>query len=396
MVSLLRYFFAVAMPAIFAAGQASGASLPNPLTLHSFCSQSHCMDGAQSWGGVVRGPDGAYYGITYGGGDPQAQGSPYGPGVVYRITSKGRFSVLHRLDASSDGAGAESNLTLGADGNFYGVTGSTAPDDYGHVVRISPTGDFTVVHRFMGADNGAGPYGEPVEDAEGNWYGTTLGGGRYAEGTIYKISSTGVFQKLHDFTSTDGADPVAALVLARDGNFYGTTELGGVYNAGTVFRVTPSGTFKTLHDFDFTEGGFYPVSALVAGPDGALYGSTVQGAAGNEFGGTAFRITLKGQFTSLHSFGDGVPTSALTLMPDGNFYGVSINDGLFSQGTIYRISPAGSYSKLYDFPKPMFGMAPNPHSTLVRGPGNTLFGTTVYGGAQGEGSVFRYAPTGSR
>ena len=50
----------------------------------------------------------------------------------------------------------------------------------------------------------------------------------------------------------DGGNPAAGLVQAADGNFYGTTLGGGLHSLGTVFKITPSGTLTTLHSFDGT------------------------------------------------------------------------------------------------------------------------------------------------
>src|SRR5690348_18437757 len=103
--SLLRHTLLTAM-ILLTASFASAAPRQNPLTLHSFCStgEPDCLDGA-GVGGVVKGPDGAYYGTTAGGG-------ANGFGVVYRITPAGRYSVLHSFHGS-DGAGPTGGLSVG-------------------------------------------------------------------------------------------------------------------------------------------------------------------------------------------------------------------------------------------------------------------------------------------
>jgi uncharacterized repeat protein (TIGR03803 family) len=389
--SLLRSAMAMAAGIVFAAGHANAAPAQNPRALYSFCSQSGCIDGSEPMGGLVRGPDGAFYGVTeYGGIGDSAY--PSGAGVIYSITPSGSFSVLHQLDSSVDGAEPTSNLTLGSDGNLYGTTPFGGTHNFGTIFRISPAGAFTVLHEFAGSD-GHFSLAPPVEDAQGNWYGTTAEGGLNGRGTIYEISSGGVFQVMHDFTGRlDGNAPESALLLASDGNFYGTTSKGGSRdNYGTVFRMTPSGTLTTLHVFTGVDGEF-PQQALVRGPGGALYGTTDH--TNSELhAGTVFRITLKGKFTSLYSFNqDGqIPTSALTLMPDGYLYGESESIDGSDGGSIYRISSNGEYTQLdviANGSQNGFGL----ESALVRGPNNALYGTAVYGGGNSQGTVFRYVP----
>ena len=71
---------------------------------------------------------------------------------------------------------------------------------------------------------------------------------------LYKMTSTGTFTSLHSFVSaTDGAN-VGVLTLATDGNFYGETQQGGASNCGTIFKLTTAGVFSVLYTFDGTHG----------------------------------------------------------------------------------------------------------------------------------------------
>ncbi|MGH9422766.1 MAG: choice-of-anchor tandem repeat GloVer-containing protein, partial [Thermoanaerobaculia bacterium] len=280
----------------------------------------------------------------------------------------------------------------------YGTTsqGGSGEGSDGTVFRISTTGDFTELYHFDYSNSsdpypeGGDPQAPPVQTPQGDLYGTTALGGSFDRGVVYEITHDGAFQKVYEFTGgTDGSEPLAALVLASDGNLYGTTSMGS-----TIFRVTPGSIgLTTVHGIDYSTEGSAPEAPLVEGSDGALYGTTYDAGPGG--GGTVFRMELNGQFTVLHSFHGtfytGPKNTGLTLMPDGYFYGVRPRGGLAHQGSIYRVSPTGSYGEVHDFTG-VGGSGAQPISTLASGPGNKLYGTTIEGGKYGDGTVFRYVP----
>ena len=170
----------------------------------------------------------------------------------------------------------------------------------------NPQTGFTTLVDFTGSANGARPlYGDLIEGTDGNSYGTTVGGGAYDDGTVFKVTPDGTLTTLYTFCSqtncTDGAYPLSGLVQAG-GNFYGTTEAGGANGAGTVFEVTPAGQLTTLYSFcsqpGCTDGG-YPYAGLVQA-GGNFYGTTLGGGANGA--GTVFEVTPAGQLTTLYSF----------------------------------------------------------------------------------------------
>src|SRR5262249_22120761 len=107
------------------------------------------------------------------------------------------------------------------------------------------------LYSFRGGNDGGGPLGELVQGADGYLYGTTAGGGTYAAGTVFKISTSGTLTGLYSFTGNDdGQNPQAGLALGSDGNFYGTTQSGGTNGGGgTLFKITPAGALTTLYSF---------------------------------------------------------------------------------------------------------------------------------------------------
>jgi uncharacterized repeat protein (TIGR03803 family) len=238
--------------------------------------------------------------------------------------------------------------------------------------------------------------------------------------------SAQTFTTLHSFGQTDGAYPTATLVQGTDGNLYGTTQggganlsciIGGILGCGTVFKITPSGTLTTIYNFcsqsNCTDGAspFYP--ALVQGPDGNFYGTTLQGGAnsngscvvsGNEGSGcgTVFKITPGGRLTTLYNFcsqsncTDGSnPAGGLVLGTDGNFYGTTggytNGGGANGLGTVFKITPGGTLTTLHSFDG-ADGVQPG---TLVQGTNGNFYGTTNTGGANAVGTVFSITPGGT-
>ena len=337
-------------------------------TLYNFCSQSGCADGEGPYAGLVQGTDGNFYGTTEGGG-ATAAGGISGGGTVFKITPDGTLTTLYKFCSQSgctDGSIPMTALVLAANGDFYGTTAgggadlSGAPNGGGTVFKITPDGALTTLYSFCsrsGCTDGTDPHGL-VLAANGDFYGTTGGGGANGNhGTVFKINASGALTTLYSFCSlsdcTDGDSPYAGLVQATNGDFYGTTYSGGATNNGTVFKIAPSGTLTTLYSF-CTEGvypecpdGAWPNAALVQASDGRFYGTTPTGGA-NQVYGTAFRISLTGAFTTLHSFcsrfecADGAsPQAGVVQGTNGDFYGTTLGGGglgLYGDGTVFNLS----------------------------------------------------------
>jgi uncharacterized repeat protein (TIGR03803 family) len=254
---------------------------------------------------------------------------------------------LYSLGNPADGAYPQDALLQGSDGNFYGTANYLGAQNLGTVFRISPSGSYSNLYSFGSLTNdGANPYGGLVRGTNGNFYGTTQGGGTNGFGTVFRISPSGSYSNLYSFASStnDGANPYGGLVQGSDGNFYGTTEVGGTNacGCGTVFRISPSGNHTTLHSFAGPPtDGAYPFAGLARGTDGNFYGTTFGG--GSPGPGTVFRISPSGTYSNLYSFGsqpnDGAnPFAALVQGSDGNFYGTTENGGTPGPGTVFRLT----------------------------------------------------------
>ncbi len=216
-------------------------------------------------------------------------------------------------------------------------------------------------------------------------------------------SKSQTFNTLHSFDGTDGTNPYAALVQATDGNFYGTTSDGGVNGQGTVFKITPSGAVTTLYSFcsqSACTDGALPYAALVQAANGSLYGTTSEG--GSVGSGTVFKITLSGMLTTLYSFcsqsgcTDGSsPYAALIEGTSGNLYGTTLAGGTNNLGTVFRITTSGRLTTLYDFcSQSGCTDGSNPYAGLIQATDANFYGATIDGGAFGFGTLFKITPVG--
>jgi len=370
--------------------------------LHSFAGYPSADGNNPHYAGLVQGSDSNFYGTTSSGG---ANCPDIGCGTVFRISPSGTYTTLYSFAGSpDDGADPEGGLVQGTDGYFYGTTeeGGTNGCNCGTVFRISPSGSYTNLYSFGNSPpDGVNPFGALVQGSDSNFYGTTrLGGANSAPnggpGTVFRISSSGSYTSLYSFADypTDGVNPSGALVQGSDSNFYGTTSSGGAnLFYGTVFRISPNGTETTLYSFGSSPGdGTGPESGLVQGSDGNFYGTTFGGGT-NLYYGTVFQISPSGSYTNLHSFAGAPndekgPSGALVQGSDSNFYGMASGGGTNCNcGTVFRISPSGSYTNLYSFAGSPYDGA-NPYAGLVRGSDGNFFGTTIAGGSLNFGTVF--------
>ena len=402
-----------------AQAQTGGAAAPSNLdtesVLYDFCSQGgvYCTDGIKPFAGLIEDASGNLYGTTQGGGSTNSaacNSGSCGYGTVFKLTTSG--SVFTK----------------------------------------------TVLYNFCSqayCTDGANPAAGVIEDASGNFYGTTVNGGTNLGGTVFRLtpSANGYTESvLYNFCSqgggacTDGVNPQAGLIEDSSGNLYGTTWLGGTgvtlvnggYAYGTVFMLAPSGSgyrYSVLYNFcpttspGFCLDGAAPLGALIEDASGNLYGTTALGGAGthalecNGIGcGTVFKLSPNSSGyveTVLHSFcsqgggncTDGAYPYDASLIEDasGNFYGTTSAGGVNSCdtpgcGTVFKLTPNGngSYTEsvLHSFD---YTDGTSPDAGLIEDASGNLYGTTSNGGAGlswrcqgcGSGTVFELSPSGS-
>ncbi len=243
-------------------------------TLYSFCSQTGpngsgglvCLDGASPQGGLIQASDGNFYGTG---------------GSVFKITPAGALTTLYlfcrqpNLSGSGGPICPDGQIPVGliqaSDSNFYGTTygGGANPggDDggvgAGTVFKITPTGALTTLYSFCSLTDSIGncvdgqnPNGGLIQASDGNFYGTTLGGGasdvlESVAGTVFQITPAGALTTLYSFCTElslgesgfcfyGGDAPQGSLLQASDGDIYGTSEYGGLNDGGTVFKLSLS------------------------------------------------------------------------------------------------------------------------------------------------------------
>jgi len=321
-------------------------------------------------------------------------------GIVHPAQAQ-TFSVLYTFTNTAQGEQPDAGLIQDAAGNFYGTTqyGGTA-GGFGTIFRLDTNGNETVLYSFAGTPDGEDPYAGLVADGAGNLYGSTLYGGTQGGfGTLFKLDKHGKLTLLHSFASNpDGADPYGTLVGDQEGNGYGTTRFGG--NAGgygTVFKLDRSGKLILVHSFAGTPDGEDPEAGLIADPAGNLYGTTVYGGTAGGYG-TVFKVSKTGKLTLLHSFAgtpDGEnPYAGLAGDSAGNAYGTTKYGGTAGgYGTVFKIDRTGKFSLLHSFAGNPDGV--NPLGPVTVDPQGNVYGTTYYGGTNGYGSVFKIDTAGN-
>ncbi len=306
------------------------------------------------WPGLLtQGTDGEIYSTIASNGANTA-------GTVYKMSTAGQYTMVYSFCSEggsclTTGSFPDSGVQLGQDGSFYGTTTVGGSHNEGTVFKVTAAGVWTKLWDFSESathDEGYPVY-PPFFGQDGNFYGVAPGGYVGDYGEFYKITTKGVITP-HPFNYTDGATPNLG-IQGTDGNFYGTTQSGGdpTCKCGVVYKATASGVITTLHAFKgYPSDGYRPTGMLVQGYDGNLYGTTYQGGASNI--GSIFKVTPAGTFTLLYSFGAitsdaKLPISGMTVGTDGNLYGTTSQGGSKNGGALFKISPSGVYTLLYSF-----------------------------------------------
>jgi len=295
-------------------------------TLHTFGVISE-TDGTSIDGSYVQslsvGSDGNLYGTTSGGGSD-------GAGTLFRITPEGILMTLYNFQSYTGpginqiGTDAKGKLVLGSDGALYGMTNQGGDNGFGTVYRLTIDGAISSIYSFPTYDPSQGYHSSfLISGMDGKLY--------FMRGLqFFSLTYEGDPALFYTFDSTS-YQPPSSIMQANDGNFYGF-----FYSetTGGLFKLTADGIYTTLRTFDysptlsmtlFNPGCFVPVPSppacfeswfvkmsnddgggsgdLMQGADGYLY-ETANGAGGGFGGGTLWRLTLDGNYTTLFAFGD--------------------------------------------------------------------------------------------
>jgi uncharacterized repeat protein (TIGR03803 family) len=316
------------------------------------------------------------------------------------------YEVLHVFRYPEAG-NPDRQLIQGVDGNFYGTFRQGGAGHGGGLFRITPDGNYSVVHAFDFTE-GFLPVGVS-QGPDGDLYGVTLFGSDHDGGALYRVSTNGQrFELLHVFTGgrKDGFRPYGVPVFSSDGALYAVTALGGRNDDGLVYRRTPDGTMTILHEFDRASDGYsgYSPTGLALAADGSLYGSNYESGLSARCTfidgcGGVFHISTDGKTFRgrLLTEDEGwLPPGPPAIGADGALVGVSSNGGepgceYPSCGTVWRAFPATGRIQVIH----RFRSWNSPNDAPILASDGKLYGSVMYGGECNCGAVYSIDPAGN-
>ncbi len=308
--------------------------------------------------------------------------------AAWTLNSIGTFT-------GSNGSTPIGSVVIDASGNLWGTTSAGGAGSNGSIFEVvKGSNTVTTVASFSGA-NGANPNGGLFQDANGNFFGTTINGGTDNLGTVFEIvKGSNAITTIASFKSggTNALNPSADVIVDSAGNIFGVTPSGGTNNTGAIFEIVHgTNTITTVASFGPSNGAS-PVGNLAFDPNGNIVGTTVYtGAAGSGFGTvfsyspTTHAITTLGTFNGANGTN---PYGGVVFDATGNLFGTTNSGtGTNKYGTIYEIA-AGSntITTLAAFGPTTGGI--NPRSGLVIDASGNLYGTATSGGTAGVGTIF--------
>jgi uncharacterized repeat protein (TIGR03803 family) len=388
--------------------------------IHSFLNNG--QDGRGPWSNLVFDGSGNLYGTTALGGRSGTNCGGQGCGTVFELVARqgrwGRHILYNFRQSTGSGATPLSGVILDSSGNIYGTTQGGGSRQVGTVFELtlgsSGAWSQTILHSFSTKNDGRYPLGSLVFDSAGNIYGTTSGGGKYLDGTVFELSpaANGKWTEtlLYSFCPVagcaDGANPASNLVFDSSGNLFGTTSAGGAQQSGAVFELTPGTggkwTETTLYSFQNNNlDGVNPDAGMLFDSGGNLYGTTYWG--GTYGAGTVFELSPNGQGqwteTVLYSFNNSGqdaqdPYAGVISDASGNLYGTTQYGGSGTGcdggcGAIFKLSPGSGQwteSVLYSFNDNGQDGFDSVGGLIFDTAGN-LYTTTIEGGVDGYGTV---------
>ncbi|HEY4257003.1 MAG TPA: choice-of-anchor tandem repeat GloVer-containing protein [Candidatus Udaeobacter sp.] len=268
-------------------------------------------------------------------------------------------NVIYSFAGDEDGEYADTDLETDSAGNIYGTTVLGGDFGGGTVFRLSPTINgwmHTVLYSFTGGADGGEPYKGVTLDREGNLYGTAVTGGSGSCeggcGVVYKLTNSGgtwTQSVIHAFTGgDDGSGPGARVTVDRSENVYGMAPTGGAYGLGTIYKIHQAGG----------AWDFRVIHPFTGGADGS--------------GGSAGRMILR----------------------NGHLYGAATAGGNYGSGVVFELTPSSAggwhFSTIYSFQGQPDGSFP--YGALLFDRGGNIYGTTYYGGENGIGAVYELSP----
>jgi uncharacterized repeat protein (TIGR03803 family) len=333
------------------------------------------------------------------------EGGSSNVGTVFELVNNNGIYTLSTLVNFNGNNGSYPQASLIADGNgdlFSTTEGGSTDGTVFELVNNSGTYTLNTLLNFGGA-NGANPKAGLIADANGNLFGTTFEGGISNNGTVFElVNNNGAYtlNTLVKFSGNNGSYPVAGLITDTNGDLFGTTLQGGSYGAygGTAFElVNNNGTYTLNTLFNFSgNNGSLPYAGLIADAHGDLFGTT-----GGEFDvGSVFElVNNNGTYTlntlvNFNGNNGALPVGGLIADANGDLFGTTELGGSYNDGTVFElVNNNGTYTlnTLVNF-NGNNGL--NPEASLIADANGDLFGTTVVGGSNNDGTVFEITNSG--
>lgn len=399
---------------VLCAATAVAARAQTEVVLYDFCSLANCADGSLPEAGVIRDSEGNLYGTTFAGGANFM-------GAVYKLDTSGHETVLYSfcsLANCADGQYPYAGVIRDPAGNLYGTTADGGASGYGVLYEVDMSGHETVLYNFCSLAHcvdGQLPFFGVIRDSSGNLYGATTYSGPNGDGVVFKVDPSGHETVLYSFCSlpncADGQLPGAGVIRDSEGNLYGTTAYGGVIRTvhcqptdgcGAVYKLDPSGHETVLYSFCSSSScpdGSIPYAGVIRDSQGNLYGTTYYGGAHGV--GVVYKLDPSGHETVLYNFcslancADGLETATGVIRDSkGNLYGTTFYGGAHGDGVVYRVDASGHETVLYSFCSlANCADGSNPYAGLIGDGEDRLYGTATSGGEDGlYGVVFELKP----
>jgi uncharacterized repeat protein (TIGR03803 family) len=360
------------------------AHSPNAPSLETVLHSFNGADGAMPYSGLFLASDGKYYGTTIGGN---------GGGTIYSIDTAGNFTLIYSFPGGAAGAAPYGSLIQLSNGTFYGTTALGGTSNSGTIFEMVPGNNPVVLHSFNGSTDGAQPFGGMYLAVDGFLYGNTSTGGPNGAGTTFRMATDGSqFTVLHSFPAFagDGANPQAAMTQGADGFLYATTLNGGTYNQGAIFKMDTSGSVTILHNLNGTTDGGHPYSVLVQADQNNFFGTCSTGGKG---AGLLFKIDWKLIYSIKWKFNaqteGSTPISGISFGGNGSLFGVLSTGGTAGGGALYATDQYGMLTVIQPF-SAAGGFTPT--GIPLQAPDSSIYGTAQMGGANSDGVVYRVVP----
>lgn len=318
-------------------------------------------------------------------------GGPSGGGSVFRYNLTA--GILSTINFTAQTGKYPVGGLVEAGGVLYGTTTEGGENGAGNLFKFDPASfEITQMLSFTSGQHGSKPWGSLCVASNGNLYGATASGGGSDAGTFYEIiMPAGEFGRIKFLTAINGKNSYGGVLEAKNGWIYGTTMGGGGWNNGILFRFHPEmDEFQSFRSFYASLYGSAPYCNLID-HKGLLYGMASTG--GIAGAGTLFEYHYGyEQFENIMSFGTAKSLynpNSISAASNGLLYGLNYSGGPDQYGGIYAYDPG---SKIYRDVLQFNGIdAKNALGSLIEGPDKKLYGTSNAGGG-GNGSVFVFNP----